>query len=94
MSQQTREWWRSQLSLSLVVQLLVMIGGWCVLFERLNATIADHDRRIVILETEIVPRKEHESREKIEEQKERLLDERLTNIERMLSEVLTSRVRN
>jgi len=85
MADERRDWWRSQLSLGLVLHICIMMGGWVMFVATIKTTLTDHDRRILILEAEIVPRKEQESKERLEEQKEHLLDERLTNIERMLS---------
>ena len=88
MSEETRGWVRDNISLSTLITVAVLVGGWVVFFATQRAQLADHDRRIVILETEIVPRAEHEAKEKVEAEKEKLLDERLTNIERMLSQML------
>lgn len=91
MSDEQKNWVRDNVSLSSIITVAVLVGGWVVFFATQRAQLADHDRRIVILETEIVPRAEHNAAQRVEAEKEKLLDERLTNIERMLSQVLERR---
>lgn len=93
MSEDTRDWWKQQINLSTLITVAVLVGGWVVFFATQRAELNDHERRIAVLELEIVPRSEHEAKEKVEAEKEKLLDERLTNIERMLGQVLEGRSR-
>jgi hypothetical protein len=91
MAAETKQHWLVQSlgGLPTLITICVLVGGWVVYFATERAELSDHERRISVIESEIVPRREHEAAAKIEEQKERLLDERLTNIERMLQEQLS-----
>jgi hypothetical protein len=91
MSEDQRDWLRSNVNISSLITIAVLVGGWVVFFATQRAQIADHDRRILVLEAEIVPRSEHNAAQRIESEKEKLLDERLTNIERMLGQMLQRR---
>lgn len=92
MSDKQSDWIRSNLNISSLMTVAVLVGGWVVFFATQRAELADHDRRIVVLETEIVPRSEHNATLRVEAEKEKLLDERLTNIERMLEQMLSRRI--
>lgn len=86
-----RSWWKQQLSLGLVLQLLLTFGGWIVIVTTLRNVVSELERRVTIIEGEIVPRTEHDERDKLQEQKDKLLDERLSQMERQLDELLQQR---
>lgn len=91
MSDETRDWLRANINLSAIITICVLVGGWVVFFSTQHAQLNDHERRIVWLEANIVPRPEHIAKENAEREKEKLLDERLTNIERLLDQLLELR---
>jgi hypothetical protein len=84
----TMGWVKSQFSLSLVVHICLTVGGWVAVISTLKADVAELTRRVTVLENEVVPRKEHEAKDRFEEQREHLLDERLTAMERQLDQIL------
>lgn len=91
MSDETRDWLRANINLSTIITISVLIGGWVVFFATQRAELGDHERRIVWLEANIVPRAEHVAKDSADKEKEKLLDERLTNIERLLDQLLELR---
>ncbi len=90
MSHEAKDWLRN-INISTLVTVAVLVGGWVVFFATQRAELNDHDRRIVWLEANIVPRPEHAAKDAVEQQKERLLDERLTNIEHRLDQLIEMR---
>ncbi len=92
MSEEQKDWIRSNFNVSTIITIMILIGGWVVFFATQRAALADHDRRILVIEAEIVPRSEHNAAARVEAEKEKMRDERMSNIERMLEQLLDRRV--
>jgi len=88
MAEDTKDFFRALLPPQVVLHALVTLCSLVAMFTTLRADVADLTRRVVVLENEVVPRKEHEAKDRFQEEKDRLLDERLTHIEQQLDELV------
>lgn len=74
------DWLAENLNLQTVLILVTLLVGWVSNYSTQRAELESHDKRIAVLEAEIVPRSEHES-------KDRELQQRLVSIEKSLGRI-------
>lgn len=95
MSEQARGWLKSQLNLGTVIHLLIAACTCVGTIFTLRGDVSELKQRVTIVEnivrrlpTDYVPRIEHQTRDEVEKEKEQLLNERLSHMERQLDELL------